>query len=872
MNKSIYQISKLRCEGLVDPLGIDITRPNLSWQMIGSNGGAKQKAYQVICATTLELLTENSADLWNSEKVRSEQSQYIKYDGITLLRKTHCYWKVRVWDEKGVTTEWSEPASWSYFDLAKNADWRAKWITDESSSPWFCQSVECGESIDRSTVYVNALGYFQLYINGERVSNDEFTPHIGQYDKRTFCISYDLSEFLKMGKNTITIWMGSGWNKTGAGIETEPCVRAQIEIHYKSGDTEILGTDENWLSMRSYLSYRGKWCWNQFGGEEHNGEQEIHNKIIAPTFDDTWPKAKLAKNKDVQVSAEMLQRSRVIETLQAKSIIKLKNNAWLIDMGKAITGIFEIHLPKGSAGHTISITFGDRYDANEDGSIGELNHFNQMSQYICHGRGKEVFKGRFNYASCQYILITDAPEGEISVEDVKGYFISLDLPKTSSFECSDQTLNSIYKMMEHTLCCLMLGGYQVDCHSRERYGYGGDGHSSLDTTLSMFRSDTLYRKWTQDWTDGQKPDGELSYTSPFSGHGGGPFWCGFLPAATLKHYHHYGDLELVKRNYPAIKKWLELAQSKYIDAKQEKFCGGWYLGDWASPEGIDDKSNAETFIHAYMPYVLKQAAELADSLAYTSDATQFRNWAKTRGVDAFKNFYNPVEKVYGSGDQVTYILPLIAGIVPEDQIDSFFAKFEKNFIHRDKGHLQTGLSGTYMMVQYLQSIDRHDLIYLFASKTSHPSWGYMLEQGATATWEHWCGKASRIHNCYNSIGSWFVQGLAGIRPDTQKPGFKNAWIKPAFIKELDFVNGSHDSIYGKISSRWNRENKSIKLNIVIPANSTATIELPLSNDGSLQINGEILSECTVVNQIETKDASVVFTVVSGMYDIVFNEE
>ena len=116
-------------------------------------------------------------------------------------------------------------------------------------------------------------------------------------------------------------------------------------------------------------------------------------------------------------------------------------------------------------------------------------------------------------------------------------------------------------MMEHTLRCLMLGGYQVDCHSRERYGYGGDGHSSLDTTLCLLRSDAFYRKWTRDWLDGQKGDGGLTYTSPASGHGGGPFWCGFLTAATLKHYHHYGDLSLVQRNYPAIKKWFELAQT-----------------------------------------------------------------------------------------------------------------------------------------------------------------------------------------------------------------------------------------------------------------------------------------------------------------------
>ena len=532
---------------------------------------------------------------------------------------------------------------------------------------------------------------------------------------------------------------------------------------------------------------------------------------------------------------------------------------WLVDMGKAMTGTFEITFPKAKKGHRITMEFGDSMNGERP------NSFRQVSEYLCRGNGIETFRNRFNYASCRYILMKNVPPGEFAPGDIKGYFISTDLPKASSFRCSDETLNGIYTMMEHTLRCLMLGGYQVDCHSRERFGYGGDGQSSLDTTLSFLRSDAFYRKWTRDWLDGQKPDGGFTYTTPSSRHGGGPFWSGFLTAATLKHYHHYGDLSLVQRNYPAVKKWLELAQSKTVNDLQEKFCGGWYLGDWASPGGIDDKGNAEAFILPYMSYVLEQAAQLADALGKDDDAARFRSWALARNAATHQKLFDPVAKQYGSGDQVTYVLPLLAGVVPDELQNDVFAGFEKTLRDKDKGHLSTGLSGTYLMIQYLQRIGRDDLIYSFASKKTYPSWGYMIEQGATATWEHWNGKASRIHNCYNNIGSWFIEGLAGIRPDPEQPGFQNAIIKPAFLKEIRFVQGSHDSSYGRIESHWRREGDSIRLAVKIPPNSTATVHLPTKDAGDVTVNGVSIQKAEYVAFREMKNERVVVDVGSGSY-------
>ena len=968
-----FSVTDLRCENLVDPTGIDIAKPRLSWQMLADNSGAAQTAYRILCATAPDLLKEGSADLWDSGRIATDECQQIRYAGKTLARGVPYYWTVRIWNEKGTASSLAPPAMWPWFDMAATKDWQARWITHNASSPWLRKSVELTAIPERAYIYVNSVGYFQLFINSKRVGADEFTPHLSQPDKRSFCLTYDVTDYLVEGRNAIGLWLGKGWSGQtdvhGSPSLPSPAVRAQLEMADADGQITTLATDDTWSAKSSCMAYRGQWRWNRYGGEVHNGGLDQPDWAAADFDDREWPKAKQAKVADTVVSAEMLQRSRVIETItpvqvsDLSAVVTARSNnrvaagekieikirkalygvpgeptrqidvreelqamadagqyrfevsngmagrdpavgkqkllvleydlngrgvsfsineleecslaavggpstTWFVDMGKTMTGTFEINFPKASKGRCISMQFGDTYTPGKNGGLPKLNSFSQVSEYICRGSGTERFKNRFNYASCRYILIRNAPEGEITPEDIKGYFITTDLPKASTFNCSDKTLNEIYSMIDHTLLCLMLGGYQVDCHSRERMGYGGDGQASLDTTLSFLHSDAFYRKWTRDWVDGQKPDGRIADTAPASRHGGGPFWAGFLTAATLKHYYHYGDLDLLKQNYPAIKKWVEMFQSKMVDNVQLPFCVAGYLGDWATPRGMVDRANDDIFIHSYMAYVLGQAAELADVLGETSDASTFRRWAADRNVATHKKFYDPKKGGYGSGHQVTYVLPLLAGVVPDELYDDIFAGFERTLLVKDKGHLSTGLSGTYLMIQYLQSIGRDDLIYTFASKRTFPSWGYMIDNGATATWEHWDGKASRIHNCYNSIGAWFIQSLAGIRPDPQNPGFKNAIIKPAFIKALSYVNGSHDSVYGTIQSHWKRQGDAIIMTVKIPANSSATVYVPAGDLSDVTVNGGPIEKAEHVEVRKSEMGQLVVDLGAGSYEFV----
>jgi alpha-L-rhamnosidase len=899
---------RLRCEALETPAVIDVATPRLSWQMTADHRQAAQSAYQILCATRSDLLAEGKADLWDSAKVESNQSTGIRYKGKPVPRGVPCHWMVRIWDEKGEASPWSKPATWRFANFSTDADWQAPWISGPAPAPFLRGTLDLAEAPKSAMIYCNAIGFFQLFVNGQRIGDDEFSPHVSELGRRTLYLAYDIAPYLKKGTNAICFRMGRGWSTADnvkqnrptvipawEGLES-PAIRARLEIVEADGKEVVMTTGPDWRTLSGEITHRGRFQWNDFGGETHDATIEVPD-WMSPEFDaGKWAAAKVVELAEAPSSAQMLPPSRVVETLSPVEVKPLdgEKGSWLVDMGKAMTGTFEITFPPGPRGHRVLMEFGDWHPAtgdkpinqsrvnildeviDKDGApIGSLTHFNQISEYVFRGSGQETFTNRFNYASGRHLIIRNAPPGEIKPEDIKGRFITTDLPTASTFSCSNETLNGIHRMMEHTLRCLMLGGYQVDCNSRERMGYGGDGQASLDTTLNLFDADAFYRKWTQDWIDGQGVDGGISYVTPARTHGGGPFWPGFLIAATWKHYLHYGDIELLRRNYPAIKKWLGLAESKTKDGLQERFSGPpnskaliFYLGDWASPGGINDQANSNLFIQSYLPYAITQGAAIAEALGLADDAKELRERAAKRQVATHKALFDPEGKKYGSEDQVNYILPLAGGVVPEELRAKVLTGFEKTLLEKNKGHLSTGLAGTYMMVQYLQSIGRDDLIYEFASKKTYPSWGYMLENGATATWESWDGKRlnwTRVHNCYNSIGSWFIEGLGGIRPDPSAPGYKSFLIKPAIVGDLTWVKASHDSQYGTIRSGWKRDGENLAIDVTVPPNTSAKVFVPAKDSSSVTESGKPAAEAEGVKFLRMENNAAVYAVGSGSY-------
>jgi len=467
-----------------------------------------------------------------------------------------------------------------------------------------------------------------------------------------------------------------------------------------------------------------------------------------------------------------------------------------------------------------------------------------------------VICSRFNYHAFRYARITGL-ERPPALENIKGYLIRTGYQPAGSFESSNELLNRIYQTVTWTYQMLTLGGYVVDCPHRERLGYGGDAGTSMETGMFNFDVGGLYNRWSAIWRDAQDPrNGDIPYTAPSypDQGGGGPMWSGFSVTLPWQLYVQYGDRRILEVSYPTIEKFLSFLESKSVDHIVEPYITygirmpQWnYLGDWVTPrrpqpagEAARDPARdpiASRFINnCHYLYTLQLASRIADLLGKKDDAAKYNEKANVLSKVLHERFFNPGERTYATGEQPYLAFPLFVGVVPPDLRSAVMKNLENTILVKNQGHLDSGMHGTYFLLRELMREDRNDLIYAITSQTTYPSWGYMLEQGATTIWENWSG-GSHIHDTLISIGAWFTEGIGGIQLDEKAPGFKHFFIKPAVVGDLKYARASYQSIQGTIISDWRMENGSLHLDVTVPVGARATVLIPTSAPAAVTEGG-----------------------------------
>ena len=457
--------------------------------------------------------------------------------------------------------------------------------------------------------------------------------------------------------------------------------------------------------------------------------------------------------------------------------------------------------------------------------------------------------------------------------------------RSGAFESSDDLLNRIYDLVTWTYQCLSLNGYVVDCPTRERLGYGGDAGTSLETSLFNFDTGGLYNRWAANWRDAQDPQsGDLPYTAPNypDEGGGGPMWSGFVVTMPWQVYLNYGDKGILETNYPMIRKWLAFADSKTRDNILEPYLSVgmsiaiWnYLGDWVTPgqkqQGFgDDPSRNPVSAHfinnAHYLYTLQIAAKIAAILDKPADAAMYTERAATlRRTLHERYFVAPAS--YATGQQPYLALALLLGIVPPELRAAVAKNLEDTILAKNRGHFDSGMHGTYFLLKELMEDDRNDLIYRMASQKDYPSWGFMLENGATTSWESWFGE-SHIHDTLISIGAWFIEGIGGIRVDEKAAGFRHFFLKPAPVGGLTFARTSYKSVHGMIVSNWRIENGNLHMDATVPPGTSATLYLPSSAPEAVTESGRPAAQATGVRSSGVEKGKAVFELASGSYRFV----
>jgi alpha-L-rhamnosidase len=891
-------IAKLRCEMLINPLGIDIKEPRLSWEIISKQRNIQQTAYHIIVSSTKERLAKSDGDLWNSGKINSSRSIHVVYAGKQLASRTACYWKVKTFTNKGASA-WSEPAYWS-MGLLNKADWKAKWIGYDKASPWdsitqwsrlsaryFRKQFQSAPHIRRATVYIAGLGLYELYINGHKTSNSVLAPAPTDYRKSVLYNSYDVTQDIKAGDNVIATVLGNGrfftmrQNYKPKKINTfgYPKMLLQLEIEYEDGTKKVVVSDETWkLNVDGPIRSN-----NEYDGEEYDATKEMKG-WNDPGFNDAqWMKSQLVAAPAGKLVAQMSEPMIVKRVLAAQSIKNTSAGKYIIDMGQNFSGWIKMRV-QGKRGEKVKLRFAESLQANGEIYTANLRDARVTDVYTLKGEGIETWEPSFIFHGFRYVEITGYP-GIPSLNDFEGRLVYDDLETTGTFSCSDSTINKIYRNAWWGIAS-NYKGMPIDCPQRnERQPWLGDRATGSGGEAFMFDNAKLYAKWLDDIEQSQTREGAIPDVAPafWNYYSDNMTWPGTYIMVADMLYRQFGDERSITRHYPSMKKWMDYMKTKYMKdfiVTKDKY------GDWCVPpeslELIRSKDSLRTtrgeliataYYYLFLQY-MKRFAKLsgkeADIKVYDELGVKIRQ--------AFNEKFFNMEKNYYDNNTITAnILPLYFGITPDNVKQAVFHNIYNRITIADNMHISTGMIGTQWLMRGLTNFHQPDIAYGLASNKTYPGWGYMAEHGATTIWELWNGNtASPQMNSQNHVmllGDlviWLYENTAGIRSDEQAIAFKQIIMKPSFVQGLEEVNASYRSMYGIIISHWKKGKNNLTWDIDVPANTKAIIYIPAKNEAEVNEAGNVAIRSEGVSFLKMEDGNAVFEIGSGSYSFTSN--
>jgi alpha-L-rhamnosidase len=860
-------VENLRCEFLRDPVAMDVARPRLSWTIASDRRGESQTAYQI-------QVSRDGRTVWDSGRVESDRSDNVEYAGEPLASGADYQWKVRVWDQQVTPTDWSDSCTWT-MGLLKPGDWKAKWIIPSArdkplEEPYLRRLFTLDAAPQSAIVRVNVMGWFELYVNGVKVGQDVIGPAVTDYSKRSLYLTYDLKSYLRQGPNCIGLWMSRGWYWLGRrGVDyDQPIARLQLDM-IVDGKPRMIGTDANWQCKTSGRGILGQWSFDHFGGEQVDArlDEPAWSSPQFPAWD--WAAVSEVPAPPVPAEAQQTPADRVVKTIPAVSCADLGDGLYALDFGANLAGWLSLRLHRLQAGQVVNIHYSDTSVSRKD-----FETHNQEDRFISAGKDGEVFTDKFNYHGFRYATIQGLPSAP-QPRDAQALAIGADWEPGGSFQCSSPLINRMHDVDLWTLRSLSQGGYLSDCPHRERLGYGGDGQVSIESCVSNFWMPAFYEQWTKDWRDVQDPlTGYIPHTAPQGEGGGGPPWGAGLQALAWRLNLYYDDRRALQENYQACRRYVEWIESRAQDGILHAYGGQWdFIGDWVPPGPVNgndwnfpSRTAAECFNNCYLVYLVDQLAQMAAALGLPDQAKVYQDQAEAMRPRIQAAFYDAGKTFYAVDEQAYQLMPLLTRVTPENLRAEVANNLQDGILVKNKGHLDTGMLGTYFLLQYLQDTGRNDLLWTIVTQTTYPGWGYMLDRGATTWWEQWNGGPSRIHACFNSLDGWFYQGLAGIRPDPTAPGFKKIIIKPAVVGNLTWVNAYYDSLHGRIVSQWKYQNGLLSMHVVIPANTSATIYVPARDAASVLESGVPATRSVGLIFLRMESGAAVFHAGSGVYD------
>jgi len=885
-------VKNLRCEYKVEPMGIDVRKPRLSWELASTEKGVLQTSYEVRVAGSEAELARGKV-IWDSGKQASDQSIQIEYGGPALESRRIYYWQVRAGDNHGHVSEWSKASHWE-MGLLEASDWKAKWIspnlaeeeTKSNPSPLLRREFAVKKKVERARLYVTAMGLYEMALNGKRVGEEYFTPGWTAYDFRYQYQTYDVTSLTKSGENCLGAMLGDGWFRGRTGWEGKRnsygkklALLAQLVITYADGTQEIIGTDDKWKAATGAVRES-----DLYNGETYDARLERTGWSETAYNDKEWTGVMVAEAPKVKIVAPAGPAVKKIEEIKPMKVFQTPAGETVIDMGQNMVGWVKFRVT-APAGTTITLRHAEVLDKAGNLYTDNLRTGKQTIRYTSKGTGAETFEPHFTFQGFRYVAVSGWP-GEVKAEDFAGVVVHSAIPRTGTFESSSGLLNQL----EHNIIWGQKGNFvdvPTDCPQRdERLGWTGDAQAFARTASFNHDSAAFYTKWLKDVALDQEDDGAVPFVIPNAlthqtrkGAAASAGWADAAVVVPWTVYQSYGDKRILEEQYASMKAWVEYmrkqAGASYI------WSSGFSFGDWLAfattrsdyPGATTDKDLIQT---AYFARSTELLAKTAQVLGKKEDAAEYAALEeKIKG--AFQKEYVTPNGRLSSNTQTAYALALAFGLLPETQRAEAAARLAADV--KKFGHLTTGFLGTPVLCQTLSDYGYLDEAYMLLNRTEYPSWLYPVTKGATTIWERWdgikpdgsfqdAGMNSFNHYAYGAIGEWMYRVVAGIEIDESAPGYKHVLIQPNPGGGLTHANASVESMYGRLASGWEIADGKFTLRIEVPVNTTAAVRLPKAKLEEASEGGKPLGNRGDISGARQAGDAVVLEVGSGKYEFV----
>ena len=844
--------NELRCEYAVDPLGIDARQPRLSWLTPAQPCGYRQSAYRIVAAGSRAALRARAELIWDSGKVASERSVNLPYAGRALGSGERCWWRVRTWDREDRAGTWSE-AAWFEMGLLEADDWQGTWIAAQRgiSAPLLRTEFTLGAAPARARLYLCGLGYYELRINGAKVGRQVLDPASTYYHNdlelelgaRVLYASHDVTGHLRAGRNAVGVMLGNGWYAAEADVPPSPSHRQaygdrprlllQLEAELAEGEPVRLASGAGWKASAGPVRY------NDYShGESYDARGELPG-WDTPGYDDTgWSVAQEVAAPSGRLRAQPLAACEVVETRAAERVLRPRAGVAVYDFGQNFSGWSRLRV-QGERGARVVLKHGAR--VCPDGSLDARSNLHdrgctaiarQRDTYTLKGRGVEEWEPRFTLHGFRYVEVSGWP-GTPQPEHLEGRVVRNAVEQVGSFRCSNELLNRIHEAAVWTFASSLQGFPQDAADRSERVGWLGD--PIPEDYMYNFDTARFWTKWCDDLGDAQRPDGQLPVIAPLhwrrthDSYGMLPVWWSHYALIPWSVYWFYDDERVLAEHAAGIGRLVD-----YLSSRADGHIVEFGLGDHMEPQ--QDGSTSSRPRHtppaltstAYYHFDARVAARAAAIVGRNEEARRYGALAAEIKAAFNRRFLDPESSQYATGSQTSNAVPLALGLVPEARLSAVLANLIREIEERHAGHLSTGMLGTNALVNVLSRHGAAELMYRIATQTTFPSWGYMIERGATTLWETWSDhreqKMSLNMKLLGSVEKFFYRDLAGIRATA--PGFREVAIAPQVVADLEWVQAQVRTVRGEIAVDWRRRGTAFELNVTIPGNVTAQVTLP----------------------------------------------